>query len=528
MIKNKQTADDLLKLSDAMYSQRGNVLSLWQTLADHFYPERADFTIARTVGDEVCDRLMDSYPVIARRDLANSYGAMLRDGKWFEMDTSQEINDGEAKQWRQWGSNRLYTLMQDRSSGFTRATKEGDHDFATFGQCALSVEINRDMSGLLYRCWHLRDMAWFDDAGGNVCGASRKWNATYRDLVTFFGDKCHQRIREGNDKTPFANTEVRHIVLPTDMYHDEGFARFKFVSIFVDVVNRCIIEEVGMEHKYYVIPRFQTIAGSPYAISPATMAALPNARLLQAMTFTLMEASERVTRPPMIAKSNVISGGTIDLSANGITFLDAEYDERLGDGLRPLMTNVGGIPIGMDMRDRIVGILTSAFYLNKINLPEATGQMTAYEVQERMKQYRRENLPLFAPMETDYNGQLCETSFEIAMQAGLLGSPYDIPESLRGQEVVFKFKSPLTSSEEEKKLQQYRQMLQTLGETVPFDEQVIDIPDIDVAFRDAVGGTGIPEKWLRSIKQVTNQRKAESAVMMQQQAQQVAQQQAAQ
>ena len=31
------------------------------------------------------------------------------------------------------------------------------------------------------------------------------------------------------------------------MYHDEGFARFKFVSIFVDVVNRCIIEEVGIQ-----------------------------------------------------------------------------------------------------------------------------------------------------------------------------------------------------------------------------------------------------------------------------------------
>lgn len=518
MIKTKQTAEDLLKLSDAMYSQRGNVLSLWQTLADHFYPERADFTIARTIGDETCDRLMDSYPVIARRDLANSYGAMLRDGKWFDMTTAQEIDDGDAKAWKQWGTDRLYSLMQDRASGFTRATKEGDHDYATFGQCALSVEVNRNMNGLLYRCWHLRDMAWFDDASGNVSGVSRKWNATYRDLITTFGSACHPKILDGNDKTPFANTEVRHIVLPVDMYHDEGFAKFRFVSIFVDVANRCIIEERGMDNKYYVIPRFQTVAGSPYAISPATMAALPNARLLQSMTFTLMEASERVTRPPMIAKSNVITGGAIDLSANGITFIDAEFDERLGEGLRPLMTNVGGIPIGMEMRDRIVGILSSAFYLNKITLPESTREMTAYEVQERMKQYRRENLPLFAPMEADYNGQLCETSFEIAMRAGLLGSPYDVPESLRGQEVVFKFKSPLSSTEEDRKLQTLRQALQTIGEIAPFDEQIVDNVNFDTAFREALGGIGVPEKWFYSVKQMTGMRQAESAMMAQQQA----------
>ena len=111
--------------------------------------------------------------------------------------------------------------------------------------------------------------------------------------------------------------------------------------------------------------------------------------------------------------------------------VDQEYDERLGAALRPLGQDRGGFPIGLEMRDGIIDVLSSAFYLNKISLPATTHEMTAYEVAERMKQYRRENLPLFAPIEAEYNGRLCETAFEIAMSAGMLGSPYDIPESLR-------------------------------------------------------------------------------------------------
>jgi hypothetical protein len=46
---------------------------------------------------------------------------------------------------------------------------------------------------------------------------------------------------------------------------------------------------------FYRIPRWQTVSGSQYSYSPATVAALPDARLIQAMTFTLLEAGEKAT-----------------------------------------------------------------------------------------------------------------------------------------------------------------------------------------------------------------------------------------
>ena len=45
---------------------RGSLLSLWQNIADNFYPERAEFTLSRTLGEEFADHLSTSYPVLAR------------------------------------------------------------------------------------------------------------------------------------------------------------------------------------------------------------------------------------------------------------------------------------------------------------------------------------------------------------------------------------------------------------------------------------------------------------------------------
>jgi len=505
----KLSEQELIKQSDHLFTKHYPMLTLYQTLADHFYPERADFTVTRNVGNELADLLVSSYPILVRRDLANSLSAMLRDGDWFKMGVQGEANhEGDA--WLQWASGRLKNLFDDRSANFVRATKEGDHDYITFGQTVISCELNKHANGLLFRSWHLRDCAWFEDETGSVAGLSRKWKPTYTQMVDYFGkDKVHPTVLEKLRDEPFAEADVRHTVIPAAMYRDETIKN-PYVSIYVDVANKHVIEVVGINHKYYIVPRFQTVSGSPYAYSPATIIALPDARSLQAMTHTLLEAGERYARPPMIATQKVIRSD-VDLSPDGVTWVDDEYDEKMGEALRPIAQDRGGFPIGLEMRKDIMEVLNSAFYLNKITLPDTGREMTAYEVSERMKQFRRENLPLFAPIEAEYNGQLCEIAFEIAMQAGLLGSPQDIPQSLRDRDVVFKFKSPLSASEEEVKTNQFAKVSQMLAEAEQLDPSSSDNVDFDVALRDAITGTGAPSTWLRPVEQVIESRQAQLA-----------------
>lgn len=511
----KLTLAELMQHSGNLFAKQAMMLPLWQTLAENFYPERADFTLTRNIGQELAIDLIDSYPILARRDMANSLHAMLRDGDWVSMTTDSEP-DYDARTWLEWGTRRMLKLFKTRDSNFVRATKEGDHDYVTFGQNVLSVELNKLRTGLLVRCWHLKDCAWFEDETGNVCGMYRKQQMDNWQVKSLYADKVHPTLERASRDTPFDKTNVLYACIPTSMYGDAKLEeRFKYVRLCIDTDRQHIMEELGTNVFPYVVPRFQTIAGSQYAYSPATVVALPDARLIQAMTHTLLEAGERYVRPPIVATSTVVRGD-VDLSPDGITWVDKEYDEKMGAALRPLFQDRGGFPIGHEMRAEIKEVLASAFYLNKLSMPPIERDMTAYEVSERMKQYRRECLPLFAPIESDYNGQLCEISFALMFQNGLLGSPYDVPRSLQGREVIFKFNSPLNAAEEEKKATRFQQVRQMLAETVQLAPSVADEIDMNLAFRDAVEGIGSPEKWLNDPRAVLAQRKQRMAAQQMQ------------
>ena len=368
---------------------------------------------------------------------------------------------------------------------------------------SISVERNRKADGLLFRCWHLRDCAWWEDETGQVCGVIRKATPTRRNLINYFGaDKLHPSITKDVHKQPFIEVEIRHFVIPSEYYGDHEIqSRFPYVSIYLDPTNEKIIEETGINHKYYVVSRFHTIAGSAYAYSPATTVGLSDARCLQAMTHTLLETAERYARPPILARTKAVRGD-VDLTGDGITWVDEEFNAKLGAAMQPLYQDRGGWPIGDAERQRVIETLNSAFYLNKLTLPSVDHQMTATEVIERMKQFRRENLPLFAPIEAEDNGQICELAFEIAMANGFLGSPRDIPQSLRGSDVQFKFESPLTISENDEIVQRYETVRRMLGEAVELDPMVGHDIDLSTAIRDAVLKSGAPAKWLRSEEDV--------------------------
>jgi len=133
MLDKKQ----LKELSETILKDHAPMMSLYQTIAENFYPERSDFTNVRNIGTELADQLVESYPVLVRRDLVDSLSAMLRDGKWFSISVNGET-DQLGAMWLQWASGQLMDLINNRKANFTRSTKEGDHDFVTFGQTVLS------------------------------------------------------------------------------------------------------------------------------------------------------------------------------------------------------------------------------------------------------------------------------------------------------------------------------------------------------------------------------------------------------
>ena len=499
----------LVAQGDHLFGKRGSLVSMWQEIAEQFYPERADFTAGCTMSDEFADHLSSSYPLMIRRDFGNSLGTMLRPNSldWFAMRCKGEgddYDDQQGKAWLEWATGVQKRAMYDRRSLFTRASKEADHDTATFGQHVKSITLNRAADGLLYRCWHLRDCAWAESDEGVVDTMHRKWKPTAIDLTRIFPGKVHTKVGDmltGANKNPYGEINVRHIVIPADRANGIDYmgkrTNVPFVSLFIDVDNMHVMEVVGRAYFEYIVPRWQTIPGSQYAVSPATICALPDARLIQAMTYTLLEAGEKATNPPMIVADGMLRSD-LAIYAGGATYVDPDYDERMGEVLRPLSSDKSGLPFGFDMVQDQRMMLREAFYLDKLTLPMNTPEMTAYEVSQRVSDYIRQAAPIFEPLEDEDNAAVCEATFDILMRAGAFGSYDDIPQSLKGENIGFRFESPLHDAIERQKTSRYSEAQQILTATMPVWPEAVAEINFKEAFRDVLGAAGVPAKWRNS------------------------------
>lgn len=503
-----ERAKQLITQGDQLFSKRLPLLSLRQAIAEQFYPERADFTVTRWLGDEFADGLYDSYPLLIRRELGDFLSTLRRkDQEWMEITIEREDRiDAAGRKWLEYATGVQRRAMYDRQAQFTRTMKESDHDYVTFGDCVLTIEPNHDLNKLLYQCWHPRDVVWRYLQDGRIAEVHRRWKPTVRDLANKFGKKpgasLDQKVKNKLEKDAYCEIDCRHIVVSVEEYEPARKIRGQtYCELYIDVENQHVIWEGPLRNPKYVIPRWKTISGSQYGHSPAVTVGLPDARLIQAMSLTLLEAGEMAVRPPMAAKVDALPDGA-KLFSGGLTAIDAEFDVRIEDVIAPITNDNRALPFGLDMLKDKQAMLAQAFYINKINLPQFAHEMTAFEFSQRLQEYIRNVIPLFEPIDSEYHGQVCDLTFQVLMENNAFGPTIDIPDSVRGDETVFRFDSPLSEAVERQKGQQFMEAKAMVTEATAFDPACASMVNWRDALRDAMSGKRIPAKWMRSEKEV--------------------------
>lgn len=518
-------ARTVIQIGDGLFKQRGDLNSLWQEIALHFYPERADFTVTRSLGDEYADHLHSSYAPLARRELGNILSSNLRPrgSKWFSVHVEDEALDSgiEERRFLDHLGEMMWRAMYNPMAGFVRATKQADHDFVAFGNAVIKIALNQNGDGLSYQNYHLRDCVWAENAEHKVDQLHRKWEPTAWQLVQMFPKTVPDAVRKMVEKEPNKTVPCRHVVVPQRMYDFKSprGKKFPFISLYIALEQETILEERGMSYFCYNVPRWQTFANTQYAHSMSTAICLPDGRTNNAVVRTLIEAGEKYVDPPMIAQTGVVRGG-LDLYAGGLTTVDMEYDERLGEALRPVSQNSSGVPIGMDLSAMVKEDIRTAFFLDKMQLPDHTSaEMTAFETRRRIQELMRAQAPIFEPIEEDYSHPLCDTTFHVLSKGGLF--PLDqMPPSLSNANLRYTFRSPLSDLAEQQDAEVYIDLMNRIwlpaAQVEP--EQMAQV-NLTKATRDAAMSAGWKADWLTeegAVDQVKeeNRQKQEAAEMM--------------
>jgi len=209
--------------------------------------------------------------------------------------------------------------------------------------------------------------------------------------------------------------------------------------------------------------------------------------------------------------------GERDRSINAFTAITAERALKAGARNGPLagvpfavknLFDVKGLPISLEMVKDSRAVLQQCFFLNKLRAfnPTTDPTMTAFQAGQIVQEYIRGALPLFEPMELDYNGGICEETFDILYRNGGFGSPMDVPKPIKNIEVDFRFESPLHDAIEQQKGTKFLEFAQIVAQAVQLDPASAHLPDAPVILRDVADGIRVPAKWLHTEAEVEQAR----------------------
>lgn len=501
-------AKELCTIGDSLFSKKTQWNSLCQELAENFYPMRADFTSTLSLGDDFSTDLMDSFPVQSRETLGNTISATLRQGDWFSVKTGIEgiDEDPEVARWLEYATKGYRRLVYDRRANFVASTIEADHDWVTFGNPVLSVEESRSRDHLLFRAWHPRDAAWMVNDNNKVDHLQRNAPMTARNVVRRWGAKVPAEVKRIAETDPTKTVKVRHIVMPVDELYGDDRKRMKayrgkpFISIYVAPEYEEMLGEGGLPIFNYVVPRLRTLSGIPQGFSPYTINALPDGRMLQSLARIILEQGEKAIDPPMLGRGEAFRDA-INIYAGGFTMLDIEPDEDIHHAFQTIET--GNISAGMEMKADVRELIAESFLLNKLFLPD-TREMTAFETNARLAEFRRAALPFYGPIESEYNLQLLDVGFALAINNRAFDFA-EAPDLLKGHlqredgepdgELTFSFESPLNTAEGRALVASYQESIQIIAGSAQYDQTIPSGYDIKKMTKDAVKGTGAPADW---------------------------------
>ena len=506
-------AREVVRLGDKLFDLKRSVDSLHQELALNFYPKRATFTSKRDDGEEYADHLFSSYPVLARRELGNMLDEFLFPDKFFAIHVDDEdLDQADAeRKFLERLSDIQWRAMTDPAANMVTARMQTNHDLATFGNGVIKFGLNVAGDGLLFRNYHLRDNAWTENGEGKIDCNHRNWEPTARQLKHHFPKAISSEVQKAFEKDPEKTFRCRHVVLPARIYpyKSKGGRAFPFVSLYVETESETVLEETGLNYFCYCIPRWQIVSGSVWGTSMATDVLLPDGRTLQVVMRTLREAGEAYVNPPMVAITDAIRGD-IALYPGGITTADIEYDERLGDVLRPITQNHSGFPIGLDIASALKEDIRSGFFLDKIQLPEVSKAMTATEVRRRIQEHIRAAAPISKPIQKEYNHPLCDGVFQVLRDGGAF--PFqNMPPSLADRDIKFKFRSPLDELAEQNEAELFLDIRdRILLPTAQFDPSILETANMAEATRDAMRAAGWKAKWFNP-KEAVDEKRAQQA-----------------
>lgn len=534
---DEQKGQEIVKKADKAFKtpERTNVESMWQLLAEFIVPG-ANGGFFGSDGDKGArkdSRIFTNTAPQALRDLAAFFHATITNPamQWSKLRFKQEIlnNENAAVGWLQDAIEKVHMCLDE--SNFNSEIGEAYESLGGFGTTAIFHEELAGLDGEVkynFCTWHLSEIAIAENSVGMVDTIYRKFKMTLKQLYEKFGNKIGEDLKTRMLMSPLEEYHLYHGIYPRDpkevkLDKTTGLAMPKdrpFASCYVLCKGSKLLLEDGYYEFPVYVPRWATRPAEIYGYGPGHMA-IPDTRSMNKVWEQGLKALAKSVNPVILtARNNIFSGAMVP----GGTLAVRDINQ-----IKEFITqsNMQALQFSME---RLDASIKSAFYIDKLLLPPRTetGEMTAYEVAQRLEQLQQ----ILGPVVSRFNDELLTPlilrSLKILQRSGQL-KPFPIevlekfPDLLQSQGNSFidfeiLFVNALARSQQLSELRNVQTFLQEVGAMAQIKPEVLDNVDGDEVLYYMARIRNIPEQMLLS--------KEDVMAMRQQRQQQIEQQQA--
>lgn len=425
---------DILANYDALRQQRQPNEPVWQAIADTMLPAYNDIQVYRQPGDLRTQRLMDITALVGNILLAGHMASAVTNFqmRWFALRHSLEAVN-ERRDVAMWLDS-SGKAMQDYLASTTtpQAFHEKYLQFAGFGTGAvfsdekMYVTPDNPSPGLLSRSVPIGRYAIAENADGAVDTFFRELELSPRQAIQAFGaEQVHPTVKtlDAQGTTRHTLSKYVHAVYPRRErdYGREDQANMAYASCYVDVARQHLCREGGYKWFPYMVSRWQKLSStSPWGFGPGHMA-LPETLTLNRLDIDILRGLQFYVLPPFWSDDPEAVGrvqmipGIVNPIAHGRT-------------INP-MRGPGDFNISHLGQEERRNRIRQVFFTNELaTLPpvDKAGQMTAYEVAQRISFMQRLMGPAFMRLLSEFLNPFVDIAFGVMYAARLLPQPPDI------------------------------------------------------------------------------------------------------
>mgnify|MGYP006421463145 FL=1 len=519
------SAEPAVRDFEQVKQQRQTWEDLWQDIAELVLPRR-DFTVKRTQGDTRHNRVFDSTAINANAQLAAGMESFLINPrtKWFELRTGDaELDENQDVQiWLQDVRDKLLNHFASRDSNFYPAVHEGFQDVAAFG--TMVHFIGEDKSGKpRFTARPLSEIFVREDDDGRVDTVYRKYTLDTKQVAQMFPDAIPEEVTKAIEKNDLSREfEFLHAVHPRDMFDPnkpQTSGNMPFASAHFMLSGKSKgqkVRESGFRDFPFTVARWSKVPGEVYGRSPS-MQVLPDIRMLQKMSETVLKAAQKVVDPPLLVPDDGFLH-PVRTMPGGLNYYRSETGAGTANpsGLVPLQTG-GQIQLGEQMIQIRQQSVQEAYMIRELlGLIDrgSSSPLKATEVVGRQQQALRQFAPILSRMQDEFLIPAVDRSFEMMLRNRELP---EAPGVLQGRNIEVRFVSQAATAQQASENDNLLNWLQQVLPILEVDANAAMNIDTDAFVRKAAEANNVPADVLVSREAVQQQRQQAAQQQQQQQ-----------